>query len=611
SRTTAPAIRRLVSASNRSFSFTSASPSPSPLNIMASPPYAYVTSPLATSPPNPSPAQLPNKKRSSTLDVNAPPMKRRKPSNLSQPSTQAHPLRQTSFPPEVRSPYARSPSVDATSIVSGSAVSGTTAGGAPKKKRGRKSRHPMGDESAEQTPSLVSGKAPTTVSGQGADKEGDDDDDDEKEEMALEDVVARTQEQKQEEIRLRAMLVEAFDSEQYNRYELWRAAKLSDAVVKRDEVVNATVSQSVPQMVSTAVKAVAKLFAGEIIESARNVQGEWVTAGEKQSELPTPPSTTVAATEDADVKRGPLRPEHLREAWRRYKVCGESYGAADSGSASAVRIRENQRRSRARRKEYVKGMERKMQEYERRGVEATLEMQQAARTVAIENAQLRAMLSQLGASATDVDAFLQTSQDQDAAGQQAAGVTPLVTKPLDNAKPLLAEPKQGDEIGSCGGGEGNHVFDQTPMHDAARWSSPPEAAHYGLPPWAQHGATPFDKLDVLASASVQQGCCDGRTQCTMPAPGSRAESPSTVGPSPGAVTPSLNGLEQLQPTYRSDAAFASPMEMSCNAAAQIIAEMQGHVDRELAKERLGCNGQDECFVKNAVLFQILESGGPI
>ncbi|GJN75658.1 hypothetical protein PLIIFM63780_009130 [Purpureocillium lilacinum] len=295
---------------------------------MASPPYA--SSPLAMSPPNPSPAQLPNKKRSSTLDVNAPPVKRRKPSNLSQ-SGPVHPLRQTSFPPEGgRSPYARSPSVDATSIVSGSAASGVTASGAPKKKRGRKAKNPRpGDESAEQTPSLVGGKAPTTVSGQGGgdkDAGADDDDDDENQEMALEEGVARTQEQKQEEIRLRAMLVEAFDSEQYNRYELWRAAKLSDAVVKR--VVNATVSQSVPQMVSTAVKAVAKLFAGEIIESARNVQAEWITAGEKQSDLPTPPPSAkdAASEEEPDLKRGPLRPDHLREAWRRYRSGGESRG---------------------------------------------------------------------------------------------------------------------------------------------------------------------------------------------------------------------------------------------------------------------------------------------
>ncbi|KAL3957140.1 hypothetical protein ACCO45_007718, partial [Purpureocillium lilacinum] len=227
-------------------------------------------------------------------------------------------------------PYARSPSVDATSIVSGSAASGVTASGAPKKKRGRKAKNPRpGDESAEQTPSLVGGKAPTTVSGQGGgdkDAGADDDDDDENQEMALEEGVARTQEQKQEEIRLRAMLVEAFDSEQYNRYELWRAAKLSDAVVKR--VVNATVSQSVPQMVSTAVKAVAKLFAGEIIESARNVQAEWITAGEKQSDLPTPPPSAkdAASEEEPDLKRGPLRPDHLREAWRRYRSGGESRG---------------------------------------------------------------------------------------------------------------------------------------------------------------------------------------------------------------------------------------------------------------------------------------------
>jgi hypothetical protein len=187
------------------------------------------------SPPYPSPAQIPNKKRSSTLEVNGPPGKRRKASNVSNASTR---LRQTSFPPEnVGSPFtARSPSVDAVSHVSGSAVS-TTASGAPvKKKRGRKAKNAKGgagDESKEQTPSLVGGKAPTTVSGQGGDKDLEDDEDDDKAEMALEDVTARTQEQKQEEVRLRAMLVEAFDSEQYDRYELWRAAKLSESVVKR------------------------------------------------------------------------------------------------------------------------------------------------------------------------------------------------------------------------------------------------------------------------------------------------------------------------------------------------------------------------------------------
>lgn len=118
------------------------------------------------------------------------------------------------------------------SHVSGSAVSGTTNGKKTKGKKPRKSKKGKGgdDEDGDKA-SSVGGKGGANA-GQG-DKDAEDDEDEESGEMALEDGVARTQEQKQEEIRLRAMLVEAFDSEQYNRYEMWRAAKLSDAVVKR------------------------------------------------------------------------------------------------------------------------------------------------------------------------------------------------------------------------------------------------------------------------------------------------------------------------------------------------------------------------------------------
>lgn len=61
-------------------------------------------------------------------------------------------------------------------------------------------------------------------------------------------------------------------------------------------MVNATVSQSVPQMVSTAVKAVTKLFAGEIIEHARQVQAEMIAAGEEQVPRPSPITDTTDAT---------------------------------------------------------------------------------------------------------------------------------------------------------------------------------------------------------------------------------------------------------------------------------------------------------------------------
>ena len=166
--------------------------------------------------------------------VQPPALKRRKASNISVTSaTSAHPLRQTSFPPESRGESYRSPSVDTMSIVSGSQVSGTDP---PKKKRGRKAKNADAG-SKEPTPSLVGGRAPTVVSTNAGDNGNTaaEEEEDKSGPRALElvDSTARTQEQKKEEIKLRAFLVEAFDPEQMARYECWRASKLSDAVVKR------------------------------------------------------------------------------------------------------------------------------------------------------------------------------------------------------------------------------------------------------------------------------------------------------------------------------------------------------------------------------------------
>ncbi|KAK4239533.1 hTAFII28-like protein conserved region-domain-containing protein [Achaetomium macrosporum] len=317
-----------------------------------------MASPTAHSPPYFSHTQLPgintmssNKKRAA--EGPAPPaLKRRAVSTASGPAS-AHPLRQTSFPPDdAGTPYAAmSPSsvadVDAMSMVSGSQVS---AAAPVKKKRGRKSK---AEKAREQTPSVVGGRATAAISGVsegggrgtksasgaaggGDDDEGEGDDEGPTEVAATADV--RTKEQKEEEHRMRGMLISALSEEQFSRYENWRAANLSKAAVRR--LVNATTSQSVPDNVVIAMRAVSKLFIGDIIESARRVQGEWIKKGEKQTDLPTdqlPGQAHEADTQEKqqpqqpqqeaeDDRRGPLRPDHLREAIRRYRVSVEGGG---------------------------------------------------------------------------------------------------------------------------------------------------------------------------------------------------------------------------------------------------------------------------------------------
>ncbi len=63
---------------------------------------------------------------------------------------------------------------------------------------------------------------------------------------------------------------------------------------------------------------------------------------------------------------------------------------------SVIRIRNNQWRSRARRKEYLQELESKLRKYENMGVKASMEIQASARLVAEENRRLGALLQSRG-----------------------------------------------------------------------------------------------------------------------------------------------------------------------------------------------------------------------
>jgi hypothetical protein len=74
-----------------------------------------------------------------------------------------------------------------------------------------------------------------------------------------------------------------------------------------------------------------------------------------------------------------------------------------------ARIRDNQRRSRARRKEHLQELEARLRQCELQGVEASSEIQMAARRVADENKKLRSLLAQHGIADDMVEAHLQSS----------------------------------------------------------------------------------------------------------------------------------------------------------------------------------------------------------
>ena len=87
-----------------------------------------------------------------------------------------------------------------------------------------------------------------------------------------------------------------FSADQMSRYESYRRGTLQKSAVKK--VANLVLGQSISQNVASAIGGFTKIFAGEMVERAREIQREW-----------------------GDDKPGmPLMPEHIREAARRWRL---------------------------------------------------------------------------------------------------------------------------------------------------------------------------------------------------------------------------------------------------------------------------------------------------
>jgi len=84
-------------------------------------------------------------------------------------------------------------------------------------------------------------------------------------------------------------------------------------------------------------------------------------------------------------------------------------------SSNLARIRDNQRRSRQRRKEYLQELETKYRSCEQTGAEASAEIQSVARKVADENKRLRQLLRLQGLSDIDINTLSSTDATEYAA----------------------------------------------------------------------------------------------------------------------------------------------------------------------------------------------------
>ncbi|KAK7699766.1 hypothetical protein SLS64_011378 [Diaporthe eres] len=243
----------------------------------------------------------------------------------------------------------------------------------------------------------------------------------------------------------------------------------------------------------------------------------------------------------------------------------------DHKTVETVRqVRDNQRRSRARRKELLEDMQRRLDEYERLGVQATLDMQQAARDVAQENKRLRALLAWKGVSDTELEEFLR------------------VRDPVDN--PSTQDRRTSEGVA----GSTETVLRQTRFQSTLRVSSVTALLNAEQPPIPI--CSYHEELEPLSTASASN---EERLFVMPDKDDTATSSADCLGPS------NTTGSHQVN----ADLSRNLGMEMSCDVAATILANVQGQGDTSRARIDLGCAGRGVCAVKNFTVLGLLDEAG--
>lgn len=235
---------------------------------------------------------------------------------------------------------------------------------------------------------------------------------------------------------------------------------------------------------------------------------------------------------------------------------------SDHMASAAARTRENQRRSRTRRKEYVQHLEQRLWSFERLGVAATQEVQKAGRKVARENFLLRSLLLLHGLTETSIEEYLES-----------------------RGQPTSSTPSQRTSVASLVSAK---------LHSPTVSNQPPENYHHSpaTPPHYDSDNLPSQLRLVGARNSPPKP--DAKSDMDLPCRGSNRAAKHIV------------SAESISETHEVTSIQDTGQSMSCVAAARIIENMQNYSEFRDVRSELGCDSESTCMVKNMSIFDILD-----
>ncbi|POR31064.1 Uncharacterized protein TPAR_08732 [Tolypocladium paradoxum] len=251
---------------------------------------------------------------------------------------------------------------------------------------------------------------------------------------------------------------------------------------------------------------------------------------------------------------------------------------------ASAQNRESQRRSRARRKELIDSLSRQLDEYRRRGVQASLDMQRAARAVFVENQRLRALLALRGASPSDVSQYLSSFPSAGHARMRDARLAlGRIDLPAAAQNPLPLTPSR------------------IPSTTITRRKAPATSSAAALP--EQKRSPPGIRRSLDAARHQHQA--EGEEYCQRPGDEDN-QNPEQVWRFMDDALPPMSDCFCPPGPPTTDRRM-DMLETPCEAAAAILVELHGQADLGQTRVALGCNGASNCSVKNTTIFRLMDN----
>ncbi|KAH7201468.1 hypothetical protein DER44DRAFT_670535 [Fusarium oxysporum] len=270
-----------------------------------------------------------------------------------------------------------------------------------------------------------------------------------------------------------------------------------------------------------------------------------------------------------------------------------------SGSARTSRLTENKRRYRARRKEYVSDLERRLAEAREQGIKATTEVQLAARKVVVENGQLRDLLRLAGFADEDINVWTR----REPGGDDANGANCARRREIERMARLcisLSSKTDGkEELDQAG-----NISESTDIPSIPDEPLDSEPNPSNCPDFDTTTACPAPETsEAPAAAQVQTQTCHDKQSMPCKLLSRLAENPATditqVPVPPGSVDPPQDA------TYHEG-------DVECGKAYEMLmryATSEEKMDTIAQALEGGCTstGKGRCVVKKNTIWKALDS----